>query len=118
MAKCDFDLENFLRHYKPKISPIVGDILRKNDLSDYTYVNDVTILAPGGYIKYANMDGDIVGYGVYVSNSTKNKIILKNTSWNKIWKIDPSKYFLFYKEHVAPQNKIRQMMLKLLDDLS
>jgi len=98
---------------------IVEQVVRKfcDKLKGYKYCDNPEKIKIGYYIKYINYDMDKVNYGLVI-NITKQyneniSLIMKSTFNNKYWKIDPYKYFLFYKKCESKQKKKTN---KLLDE--
>lgn len=110
-----FNLEDFLRTYKPNVDKIVRHIYRNNKtkLKGYEYINDIGRMPYGGYIRYADLDGNLIGSGIYVKK-IKNKIMLKTNV--KKWTINPLKYFLFYKKHVTFDEKQNRSFKRIVID--
>jgi hypothetical protein len=85
----------------------------KNELIDYKYSINIKKEKVGGYIRYFNTDGDLVGSGVLVTIN-KTNIILKNTGANKYWTVKITPYYFFYKKHRVYNDKIRHIFENLV----
>lgn len=89
----------------------------KDDLEKYHKVNDFTELNVGNFIKYIDLDIKNIKYGIlvkivlYNDQKTVKYVYLKNTINKKIWRIKPSKFFIYQRK-----NKNRSNLSKLIDD--
>ena len=87
------------------------------ELVDYKYIRPINIeeIKPGGYLRYIDMNENLKWGGIVlrisdINNYSKCKILLKNTT-NNIWKIKFSKYYIFYKNNITLNDKIRKIFL-------
>jgi hypothetical protein len=89
----------------------------KDDLEKYHKVNDFTELNVGNFIKYIDLDIKNIKYGIlvkivlYNDQKTVKYVYLKNTINKNIWRIKPSKFFIYQRK-----NKNRSNLSKLIDD--
>ena len=89
----------------------------KDDLEKYYKVNDFNELKVGNFIKYVDLDIKNIKYGILVKivlfndQKTIKYIYLKNTINKNIWRIKPSKFFIYQRK-----NKNRSNLSKLIDD--
>jgi len=115
------ELDDILKNYrKNDITNIHKKLKNKynNDLEGYSSIFDLKKLKVGNFLKYINLSMDEIKYGIIVNftyfNTSKKSvklIHLKNTKNNNIWKIKPSKNYIFQKK-----NKNRSNLTKLIDE--
>ena len=89
----------------------------KDDLEKYYKINDFSELKVGNFIKYIDLEIKNIKYGIlvkivlYHDQKTIKYIYLKNTINQNIWRIKPSKFFIYQRK-----NKNRSNLSKLIDD--
>ena len=93
------------------------EIKFKDDLERYQRIDNINKLKVGNFIKYIDLNIKIIKYGIlvkivlYKDEKTIKYIYLKNTINNNIWRIKPSKFFIYQRK-----NKNRSNLSKLIDD--
>ena len=96
-------------------------IIYNNELDDYDLINNTNNLKEGNFLKYISLDLNKITYGIiikletYEYNSGINTIMLKHN--NNIWKIKPSKYYIFQKKNIN-RSKLSKILDKYLDKIN
>jgi hypothetical protein len=85
-----------------------------NQLEKYNYImkDEIDNLKLGGYIKYININDDLI-WGGALFKIDKNNIYMKKD--NEIIKINKFKNIIFYKNHITSNDKTREIFLTSLD---
>ena len=86
----------------------------EKQLDKYNYINkkDIDNLKLGGYIKYINLNDDLI-WGGALAKIDKNFIyIIKDEIINKINK---TKNIIFYKKHITQNDKNREIFISSLE---
>ena len=93
------------------------EIKFKDELERYQRIDNINELKVGNFVKYIDLNIKIIKYGIlvkivlYKDEKTIKYIYLKNTINNNIWRIKPSKFFIYQRK-----NKNRSNLSKLIDD--
>jgi hypothetical protein len=96
-------------------------ILYNKELDEYDLINNTNNLKEGNFLKYISLDLNKITYGIiikletYEYNSGINTIMLKHN--NRIWKIKPSKYYIFQKKNIN-RSKLSKILDKYLDKIN
>jgi hypothetical protein len=85
-----------------------------NQLDRYEYIikDDIDKLKPGGYVKYININDELIWAGVLYKNDTNNIYTIND---DNIIKINKYKNLIFYKNHITSIDKRRDIFLTSLD---
>ncbi len=85
-----------------------------NQLEKYNYImkDEIDNLKLGGYIKYININDELI-WGGALFKIDRNNIYMKKD--NEIIKINKFKNIVFYKNHITSNDKTREIFLTSLD---
>jgi hypothetical protein len=85
-----------------------------NQLEKYNYIikDEIDNLKLGGYIKYINLNDELIWGGALFKIDRNNIYMKKN---NNIIKINKFKNIIFYKNHITLNDKTREIFLTSLD---
>ena len=89
----------------------------QDELKEYIHVDYNDLLSKvkkGGYIRYVNLNGELRWGGILLEikdiDSRDAKLMLMNMS-KKIWVINFSKNYIFYKKHTTYNDKLRELFI-------
>ncbi len=85
-----------------------------NQLNKYNYMIDEEIdsMAIGGYIKYINLNDELIWAGALYKMDDYFIYTIKD---NNIIKINKKKNLIFYKKHITSEDKTREIFVSSLD---
>ena len=102
--------------YENNINIRINYLIEKynNQLEKYNYIikEEIDSLKLGGYIKYINLNDDLI-WGGALFKIDMNNIYMKKD--NEIIKINKFKNIIFYKNHITQNDKTRDIFLTNLD---
>tara|TARA_A100000164_G_C21691461_1_gene669148 strand:- start:15 stop:395 length:381 start_codon:yes stop_codon:yes gene_type:complete len=90
------------------------------ELNEYKLISNTNNLKEGNFLKYISLDLNKITYGIiiklekYEYNSGINTIMLKHN--NNIWKIKPSKYYIYQKKNIN-RSKLSKILDKYLENI-
>ncbi len=79
---------------------------------NYIMINEIDGLKSGGYIKYINLNDELI-WGGALCKINRNNIYMKKN--NEIIKINKFKNIIFYKNHITQNDKTREIFISSLD---
>jgi hypothetical protein len=98
--------------YNERINVLINKYLDQLEKFNYIIKDEINNLKPGGYIKFINVDDNLIWAGVLYKIDTNNIYTIKD---NNIIKINKFKNIIFYKNHVTSEDKRRDIFLTSLD---
>ena len=98
--------------YNERINVLINKYLDQLEKFNYIIKDEINNLKPGGYIKFINVDDNLIWAGVLYKIDTTNIYTIKD---NNIIKINKFKNIIFYKNHVTSEDKRRDIFLTSLD---
>lgn len=105
---------------KKNINDNINNIYNK-ELLGYELINNTCDLKEGNFLKYISLDLNKITYGIiiklekYECNDGIKTIMLKHN--NNIWKIKPSKYYIYQKKNVN-RSKLSKILDKYLEKIN
>jgi hypothetical protein len=98
--------------YNERINVLINKYLDQLEKFNYIIKDEINNLKPGGYIKFINVDDNLIWAGVLYKIDTNNIYTIKD---NNIIKINKFKNIIFYKNHITSEDKRRDIFLTSLD---
>jgi hypothetical protein len=95
-----------------RINYLIEKYNKQLDKYNYIMENEINGLKLGGYIKYININDDLI-WGGALFKIDRNNIYMKKD--NEIIKINKFKNIIFYKNHITLNDKNREIFLTSLD---
>jgi len=89
-----------------------------NYLQNYEFIDDISNLKLGGYIRYVNSNKEFRFGGILLKIKNQEdilntRLLLKNTT-NNLWEINFINNFVFYKKHKTKNDNFRNLFLKVV----
>ena len=101
--------------------PTLDGNTNKTELDKYIWIEsleDYNEIKLGGYVRYVNFKNELKWGGILVKKTVKKSGIhmmaLINTNRN-IFNISFERNYIFYKKHVSPNDKTRELFISYLD---
>ena len=98
--------------YNERINFLINKYLDQLEKFNYIIKDEINNLKLGGYIKFINVEDNLIWAGVLYKIDTNNIYTIKD---NNIIKINKFKNIIFYKNHVTSEDKRRDIFLTSLD---
>ncbi len=98
--------------YNERINFLINKYNKQLEKFNYIIKNEIDLLKPGGYIKFINYNDDLIWAGSLYKIDDNYIYTIKD---NEIIKINKNKNIIFYKNHITPQDKRRDIFLTSLD---
>ena len=95
-----------------RVSFIINKYEGQLDKYNYIVRKDIDNLKLGGYIKYVNLNDELI-WGGALAKIDKNYIYIKKN--NNLIKIHKFENIIFYKNHITQNDKTREIFLTSLD---
>jgi hypothetical protein len=104
--------EEWENEYNKRVDFLINKYSNQLEKFNYIIKDEIDNLKPGGYIKYINVEDDLIWAGALYKIDTNNIYTIKE---NQIIKINKFKNIIFYKNHITSEDKRRDIFLTSLD---